>query len=93
MLFRYAGGARAIADLHLVKKLGNGKVDLTIGSALDIFGGEIRWDAVVDWQSNEDKENNSMEERLVRQLEEQVAALKARRTELKGQCASTSAGL
>ena len=35
----YAGGARALADLKRVDELSNGKVDLTIGSALDIFGG------------------------------------------------------
>jgi phosphoribosylformimino-5-aminoimidazole carboxamide ribotide isomerase len=35
----YAGGANSIADLEEVAKLGQGKVDLTIGSALDIFGG------------------------------------------------------
>lgn len=35
----YAGGARSTADLDLVKTLSAGKVDLTIGSALDIFGG------------------------------------------------------
>lgn len=35
----YAGGARSLQDLELVKHLSNGKVDLTIGSALDIFGG------------------------------------------------------
>jgi phosphoribosylformimino-5-aminoimidazole carboxamide ribotide isomerase len=35
----YAGGARAIEDLKLVDDLSGGKVDLTIGSALDIFGG------------------------------------------------------
>jgi phosphoribosylformimino-5-aminoimidazole carboxamide ribotide isomerase len=35
----YAGGANSLADLELVTKLGQGKVDLTIGSALDIFGG------------------------------------------------------
>jgi phosphoribosylformimino-5-aminoimidazole carboxamide ribotide isomerase len=35
----YAGGARSIDDLKLVSRLGNGRVDLTIGSALDIFGG------------------------------------------------------
>jgi phosphoribosylformimino-5-aminoimidazole carboxamide ribotide isomerase len=35
----YAGGARSLADLELVTRLGQGKVDLTIGSALDIFGG------------------------------------------------------
>jgi phosphoribosylformimino-5-aminoimidazole carboxamide ribotide isomerase len=35
----YAGGANSIADLETVTRLGRGKVDLTIGSALDIFGG------------------------------------------------------
>ncbi len=35
----YAGGARSLADLELVTQVGQGKVDLTIGSALDIFGG------------------------------------------------------
>ena len=35
----YAGGANSLADLELVTQLGGGNVDLTIGSALDIFGG------------------------------------------------------
>jgi phosphoribosylformimino-5-aminoimidazole carboxamide ribotide isomerase len=35
----YAGGANSINDLANVTRLGGGKVDLTIGSALDIFGG------------------------------------------------------
>jgi phosphoribosylformimino-5-aminoimidazole carboxamide ribotide isomerase len=35
----YAGGANSITDLETVTKLGQGKVDLTIGSALNIFGG------------------------------------------------------
>ena len=35
----YAGGARSLADLAEVAGLGQGKIDLTIGSALDIFGG------------------------------------------------------
>jgi phosphoribosylformimino-5-aminoimidazole carboxamide ribotide isomerase len=35
----YAGGANSLADLEAVTKLGQGKVNLTIGSALDIFGG------------------------------------------------------
>ena len=35
----YAGGANSISDLEEVSRLGGGKVDLTIGSALDIFGG------------------------------------------------------
>ena len=35
----YAGGANSLADLEEVTLLGEGKIDLTIGSALDIFGG------------------------------------------------------
>lgn len=35
----YAGGARRLDDVALVDRLSGGKVDLTIGSALDIFGG------------------------------------------------------
>jgi phosphoribosylformimino-5-aminoimidazole carboxamide ribotide isomerase len=35
----YAGGASSLADLEEVTRLGRGKVDMTIGSALDIFGG------------------------------------------------------
>ncbi|MDA8163465.1 MAG: phosphoribosylformimino-5-aminoimidazole carboxamide ribotide isomerase [Desulfobacteraceae bacterium] len=35
----YAGGVRSIADLYRIKELGGGRLDATIGSALDIFGG------------------------------------------------------
>lgn len=35
----YAGGARSLEDLERVEELGGGRVDLTIGSALDLFGG------------------------------------------------------
>ena len=35
----YAGGAKSLDDLELVERLGRGRIDLTIGSALDIFGG------------------------------------------------------
>jgi phosphoribosylformimino-5-aminoimidazole carboxamide ribotide isomerase len=35
----YAGGAKSLADLETVTRSGQGKVHLTIGSALDIFGG------------------------------------------------------
>lgn len=35
----YAGGAKSLADLEEVTRVGRGRVDLTIGSALDIFGG------------------------------------------------------
>ncbi|NLO22999.1 MAG: phosphoribosylformimino-5-aminoimidazole carboxamide ribotide isomerase [Fibrobacter sp.] len=36
----YAGGAQSVEDLELCKKISKSKVDLTIGSALDIFGGK-----------------------------------------------------
>ena len=36
----YAGGANSMSDLEEVTLLGGGKIDLTIGSALDIFGGK-----------------------------------------------------
>jgi len=35
----YAGGAKSLVDLEEVTRVGRGKIDLTIGSALDIFGG------------------------------------------------------
>jgi phosphoribosylformimino-5-aminoimidazole carboxamide ribotide isomerase len=35
----YAGGASSLCDLEDVARIGRGKIDLTIGSALDIFGG------------------------------------------------------
>jgi phosphoribosylformimino-5-aminoimidazole carboxamide ribotide isomerase len=36
----YAGGARSMIDLDEVTRVSNGRIDLTIGSALDIFGGQ-----------------------------------------------------
>lgn len=35
----YAGGARSLQDLETVTRISGNRVDLTIGSALDIFGG------------------------------------------------------
>ncbi len=35
----YAGGVRDLADLQLVRELGRDRLDVTVGSALDIFGG------------------------------------------------------
>jgi phosphoribosylformimino-5-aminoimidazole carboxamide ribotide isomerase len=46
----YAGGARSLADLEEVTRLGEGRIDLTIGSALDIFGGHgVRYSEVVEF--------------------------------------------
>ncbi len=46
----YAGGARALEDLEKVNQLSGGRVDLSIGSALDIFGGKlIRYEDCVSY--------------------------------------------
>ncbi|MCJ1430769.1 Enzyme that catalyzes the fourth step in the histidine pathway [Xylographa pallens] len=46
----YAGGGSSIKDLELVERLANGRVDLTIGSALDIFGGSgVKLEECVAW--------------------------------------------
>ena len=46
----YAGGARSLDDLELVDRLGQGRLDLTIGSALDLFGGTgVRYADAVAW--------------------------------------------
>ncbi|HAV64164.1 MAG TPA: phosphoribosylformimino-5-aminoimidazole carboxamide ribotide isomerase [Verrucomicrobiales bacterium] len=44
----YAGGARSLDDLRAVQEQGGGRIHLTIGSALDIFGGHgIRYEEAV----------------------------------------------
>ncbi|GAA6034807.1 hypothetical protein JCM8097_009308 [Rhodosporidiobolus ruineniae] len=46
----YAGGAKSIDDLPLVNRLSNGKVDITYGSAVDIFGGKlVKFDELVKY--------------------------------------------
>lgn len=45
----YAGGVRSLADLELVNRLGQGRIDLTIGSALDIFGGTLAYRDVLEF--------------------------------------------
>lgn len=43
----YAGGVHDFEDLRLLKSLGRGKVNVTVGSALDIFGGSMELKEVV----------------------------------------------
>lgn len=46
----YAGGAKDLSDLDRLQKTGSGRLDLSIGSALDIFGGKlVRYDDCVAW--------------------------------------------
>ncbi|KAK0738394.1 hypothetical protein B0T18DRAFT_483305 [Schizothecium vesticola] len=51
----YAGGGRNLEDLELVKRLSGGKVDLTIGSALDCFGGSgVTLEECVEWNKKQE---------------------------------------
>lgn len=43
----YAGGVHSFADLDRLKSLGRGRVDVTIGSALDLFGGDMAFEDVL----------------------------------------------
>ena len=44
----YAGGVRSFADIDAIEALGKGRIDFTVGSALDIFGGRfIRYEDIV----------------------------------------------
>ena len=42
----YAGGIGSIEDLEIFEKISGGKIDFTIGSALDLFGGRIPYEIV-----------------------------------------------
>ena len=43
----YAGGVHSFEDLRLLKKLGKDKVHVTVGSALDLFGGSLKFEDVL----------------------------------------------
>lgn len=44
----YAGGVSSFEDLRKLKELGRNKVDVTIGRALDLFGGEMPFSKVLE---------------------------------------------
>ena len=43
----YAGGVSSYEDIKDIKKLGNNRLDVTIGSALDLFGGSLSYREVL----------------------------------------------
>lgn len=45
----YAGGVRSIEDLEKFNQLAHGKLHVTIGSALSIFGGDLPYTDVVEY--------------------------------------------
>ena len=42
----YAGGIRSTEDIRLIEELGRGRVDYTVGSALDLYGGPLAYEAL-----------------------------------------------
>ncbi|CAI5736686.1 unnamed protein product [Hyaloperonospora brassicae] len=60
----YAGGASSLNDLDFVDRIGNGKVDLSIGSALDIFGGDIHYADVVAWDKKRATDTTSSRQHM-----------------------------
>lgn len=45
----YAGGVSSFQDIDTIKLLGKNKVDVTIGSALDLFGGTLSYEKIVSY--------------------------------------------
>ena len=43
----YAGGVGSFADLEELAQIGQGRVNVTIGSALDLFGGKMSFEEVI----------------------------------------------
>lgn len=49
----YAGGVSCFEDLETLRCLGQNHIDVTIGSALDLFGGQLPFQQVVDFMNKE----------------------------------------
>ncbi len=47
----YAGGIGTYADIDILKELGRGKLDFTVGSALDIFGGSLDFEKICSFKT------------------------------------------
>lgn len=45
----YAGGISSFSDLERLYELSGGSLDVTIGSALDLFGGDLSYEAVLNF--------------------------------------------
>ena len=46
----YAGGIASLEDIEHFRKKTGGKVDFTIGSALDLFGGHLPYEQIKKYQ-------------------------------------------
>lgn len=45
----YAGGIHSFSDLQAIKELGKNRLNATIGSALDLFGGNLKYKEVLEY--------------------------------------------
>lgn len=43
----YAGGIGSYDDIEIIRSLSDGKLNITIGSALDLFGGSLEYDKII----------------------------------------------
>ena len=48
----YAGGVGSYEDIETIRTLGKGRLNVTIGSALDLFGGSLQYDRVLSMMDN-----------------------------------------
>ena len=49
----YAGGIRSLEDIRSIKELGRNRIHITVGSALDLYGGRLPFDSVMDYAQEE----------------------------------------
>ena len=49
----YAGGVAGFEDLQKLREIGQNRVNVTIGSALDLFGGSMPYKEVLDFFEQE----------------------------------------
>jgi len=49
----YAGGIRTFEDINMINKIGKGLIHYTVGSALDLFGGNLNYEEIVNKYSKE----------------------------------------
>lgn len=48
----YAGGVHSLEDIEIIKKAASGKLDVTVGSAFDLFGGKLTLDELAGVAGN-----------------------------------------
>ena len=49
----YAGGIRSLEDIRSIKELGKNRIHITVGSALDLYGGSLSFEKVRDYAGQE----------------------------------------